>query len=120
MERIKAKLKALIAPKPDATAIRIRRRKAATSTLYQRLPWLTYVPCQSVHLLELTFGCARTTLFLVGYAWMLCIPLPQLESRIYIDENALQPGQVRQFLTAGFTRPTLIMPLAGQHKMGLG
>ena len=36
----------------------------------------------------------RFTLFLVGYSWMLFTPMPLLGSRTYIDENALQPGQV--------------------------
>ncbi|KZP12615.1 Gaa1-domain-containing protein [Athelia psychrophila] len=76
MDKIKAKLRALVTPKPDATASRIRRRRAITAKIYAKLPWIT------------------TTLFAVGYAWMLCIPFSELENRIYIDENALQPGQV--------------------------
>ena len=34
-------------------------------------------------------------LFVVGYLWLLVIPSPLLGQRTYIDENALQPGQVR-------------------------
>lgn len=38
----------------------------------------------------------RVTLFVIGYLWMLVIPLPGLGRDTYIDENALQPSQVRQ------------------------
>lgn len=34
-------------------------------------------------------------LLVVGYVWMLCLPLKELSRAIYIDENALQPGGVR-------------------------
>lgn len=33
-------------------------------------------------------------MFAVGYTWMLIIPSSKLGQRTYIDENALQPGQV--------------------------
>lgn len=39
-------------------------------------------------------GISRLLLLVVGYAWMLAIPLPNLGRNTYIDENALQPGQV--------------------------
>ena len=39
----------------------------------------------------------RATLFAIGYLWMLAIPLPGLGKDTYIDENALQPSQVRQY-----------------------
>ena len=39
---------------------------------------------------------SRVTLFIIGYLWMLVIPLPGLGRNTYIDENALQPSQVRQ------------------------
>ena len=58
---------------------------------------------------------------MVGYVWMLCIPLAQLENRIYIDENALQPGQVR--VTHDFsTLPGLTVQTrhSGQYAMELG
>lgn len=38
----------------------------------------------------------RVTLFVIGYLWMLVIPLPGLGRDTYIDENALQPSQVRR------------------------
>lgn len=37
---------------------------------------------------------SRVTLFIIGYLWMLVIPLPGLGRITYIDENALQPSQV--------------------------
>lgn len=39
--------------------------------------------------------CYRLLLFVVGYVWMLTIPSTLHGQRTYIDENALQPGQVR-------------------------
>lgn len=39
----------------------------------------------------------RLLLFLVGYVWMLTLPSSLHGQRTYIDENALQPGQARQF-----------------------
>ena len=36
----------------------------------------------------------RLLLLAAGYAWMLAIPFPNLGRNTYIDENALQPGQV--------------------------
>lgn len=38
----------------------------------------------------------RVLLFLVGYLWMVAIPYPDLGRTTYIDENALQPAQVKQ------------------------
>ena len=38
----------------------------------------------------------RVTLFVIGYLWMLVIPFPGLGRGTYIDENALQPSQVRR------------------------
>lgn len=35
----------------------------------------------------------RVFLFVFGYSRMLMLPSPQLRRGIYIDENALQPGQ---------------------------
>jgi len=33
-------------------------------------------------------------MFIIGYMWMLLIPIPLLSQGTYIDENALQPAQV--------------------------
>ncbi|KIM87206.1 hypothetical protein PILCRDRAFT_815682 [Piloderma croceum F 1598] len=73
------KIRAFLKRPADANAIRIRRRKALTSSIYKRLPWL------------------KIALFAIGYSWMLSTPLPQLANRTYIDENALQPGQVNTY-----------------------
>jgi glycosylphosphatidylinositol transamidase len=36
----------------------------------------------------------RWALFAIGYVWMILLPLKRLSRGTYIDENALQPGQV--------------------------
>jgi len=36
----------------------------------------------------------RVVLFVVGYGWLLLLPWKGLSRRAWIDENALQPGQV--------------------------
>jgi GPI-anchor transamidase subunit GAA1 len=36
----------------------------------------------------------RVLLFLVGFGWLLLLPWNGLSRRAWIDENALQPGQV--------------------------
>jgi glycosylphosphatidylinositol transamidase len=36
----------------------------------------------------------RILLFVVGYGWLLLLPWNGLSRRAWIDENALQPGQV--------------------------
>jgi hypothetical protein len=53
-----------------------------------------------LHLDVLAFiGLLRLLLFAVGYVWMLIIPFPSLGRGVYIDENALQPGQVRHVVS---------------------
>ena len=37
----------------------------------------------------------KVLLLVVGYVWILCLPLKELSRGVYIDENALQPGGVR-------------------------
>jgi GPI-anchor transamidase subunit GAA1 len=61
---------------PGVTSSRIRRRRALVSLISRRLPYI------------------RAGLFVVGYLWMAALPLPWLGWATYIDENALQPGQV--------------------------
>ncbi|OCH88182.1 Gaa1-domain-containing protein [Obba rivulosa] len=73
------KLKSLILGTGDRNISRIRRRRKLTALLWKSLPALI------------------VTLLSAGYFWMLAIPLPQLGQRTYIDENALQPGQVRTY-----------------------
>ncbi|KAF8201552.1 Gaa1-like protein [Pholiota molesta] len=59
----------------DVNLARIRRRRKYTDAIVRRLPFINIF-------------------FLIGYLWMLAIPAPYLGRGIYIDENALQPGQV--------------------------
>lgn len=47
---------------------------------------------------------------------MLSTPLPQLANRTYIDENALQPGQVKCFTRVLGLNLTYY---SGQHLLGL-
>ncbi|KAF8587402.1 Gaa1-domain-containing protein [Ramaria rubella] len=56
-----------------------RRRKALMSILYHSLPRI------------------RIFLFIIGYGWMLLLPSLWIGRGIYIDENALQPGQVNTY-----------------------
>ncbi|KAG8853525.1 Glycosyl phosphatidyl inositol protein transamidase complex subunit [Tulasnella sp. 330] len=63
----------------DIYAKRLARRKFLLSCLVKVLPYLI------------------TTFYLAGYAWMLMIPLRGLGENIWIDENALQPGQVTTY-----------------------
>ncbi|EPQ58341.1 Gaa1-domain-containing protein, partial [Gloeophyllum trabeum ATCC 11539] len=63
----------------DANVARIQRRRALSATLWKRLPYI------------------KVTLLVVGLLWMLLIPLPMLSQGTYIDENALQPGQVSTY-----------------------
>ncbi|EGN93257.1 hypothetical protein SERLA73DRAFT_172176 [Serpula lacrymans var. lacrymans S7.3] len=72
MERIRAFLK-----RPSAA--RVQRRKAFASQIHRRLSSLI------------------AALFAVGFTWMIVIPHPSLSQRTYIDENALQPGQVNPY-----------------------
>ncbi|CAE6439264.1 unnamed protein product [Rhizoctonia solani] len=57
----------------------IVRRRVIFAVIGRVLPWL------------------RAALFLTGTIWMCCIPLPQMGRGTYIDENALQPGQVNTY-----------------------
>ncbi|KAF7440683.1 Glycosyl phosphatidyl inositol protein transamidase complex subunit [Pleurotus ostreatus] len=67
----------------DPNVTRIRRRQ----TLVRHLSAL-------ISLINLA-------LFVAGYVWMLVIPLPNLGRFTYIDENALQPGQVTTYFDWG-------------------
>ncbi|KII88370.1 hypothetical protein PLICRDRAFT_161388 [Plicaturopsis crispa FD-325 SS-3] len=67
----------------DPNEARIRRRIALSTVLYQQLTPL------------------KLLLFAVGYLWMLAIPFSYFDQRTYIDENALQPGQVNTYWNWG-------------------
>ena len=60
-----------------ATDSKLKRRKALDDAAWTHFPRL------------------RTLLLVVGYVWMLLLPLKELSRETYIDENALQPGGVR-------------------------
>ncbi|KAJ7156933.1 Gaa1-like protein [Mycena crocata] len=76
MDRLRARFRAVLRPPGDRNLNRIRRKDAIVSALTSR-----------IHLIKIA-------LFLVGYLWMAAIPSPRLGRGTYIDENALQPGQV--------------------------
>ena len=56
---------------------KLKRRKALDDAAWTHFPRL------------------KVLLLVVGYVWILCLPLKELSRGIYIDENALQPGGVR-------------------------
>ncbi|KAH7913759.1 Gaa1-like protein [Hygrophoropsis aurantiaca] len=58
---------------------KLRRRRAFSALIYHRL------------------SSVMAALFIVGYLWMILIPLPPLSQGTYIDENALQPAQVNTY-----------------------
>ncbi|CUA74928.1 GPI transamidase component GAA1 [Saccharomyces cerevisiae S288c] [Rhizoctonia solani] len=57
----------------------IARRRVVFALIGRILPWL------------------RIALFLTGIIWLCCVPLAQMGRGTYIDENALQPGQVNTY-----------------------
>ncbi|KAF8077824.1 Gaa1-like protein [Lyophyllum atratum] len=67
----------------NASETRIRRRRAMVSFLTRNLTLL------------------KLALLLSGYIWMIIIPSPRLGRGTYIDENALQPGQVNTYWNWG-------------------
>ncbi|CAE6449086.1 unnamed protein product [Rhizoctonia solani] len=62
-----------------ARAKAIARRRVVFAMIGRILPWL------------------RAALFLAGIVWICCVPLAQMGRGTYIDENALQPGQVNTY-----------------------
>nr|GAT60039.1 predicted protein [Mycena chlorophos] len=77
------RIRALLRPDGDQNLARIQRRKRIVSALTTR-----------VHLI-------KWSLFAVGYLWMLALPSQRLGRGTYIDENALQPGQVNTYWNWG-------------------
>ncbi|KAF9454645.1 Gaa1-domain-containing protein [Macrolepiota fuliginosa MF-IS2] len=68
---------------PNATTTRLRRRQATVSFFTRRLSQII------------------VALLAVGYFWLLILPSPRLGRGTYIDENALQPGQVNTYWNWG-------------------
>jgi hypothetical protein len=91
MPSLRQKLRSLI--KGDPVSQQVRRRKFAT-IIYNNLPLIQYVPLTTVF--WLVFHLHRAALLLVGLVWLVFIPFPGFGQRTYIDENALQPGQVSE------------------------
>ncbi|RDX56796.1 Gaa1-domain-containing protein [Lentinus brumalis] len=79
LRAIPARLRERLRGGGDPNAARIRRRQALANKAWQGLPLIKLV------------------LFAVGYLWLLAIPSSQFGQRTYIDENALQPGQVHTY-----------------------
>ncbi|KAH9901364.1 Gaa1-domain-containing protein [Cubamyces lactineus] len=71
-----AKLRAKLRGQGNPSVNKIRRQRALRNGLWRGLPFI------------------RLLLFTVGYLWLLVIPSSRLGQGTYIDENALQPGQV--------------------------
>lgn len=88
------KIRAFLKRPTNAAAIRIRRRKKVTSLIHRRLPSLKSVKFTRLPNSDHLRLYHRLALFVIGYSWMLSTPIPFLGNRTYIDENALQPGQV--------------------------
>ncbi|EKM55142.1 uncharacterized protein PHACADRAFT_143130 [Phanerochaete carnosa HHB-10118-sp] len=74
--RILKNLLAKVKGKGDKNITRIRRRRALADVAWKAYPRL------------------QLLLFVIGYVWLLTIPSTLHGQRTYIDENALQPGQV--------------------------
>ncbi|KAF9526996.1 Gaa1-like protein [Crepidotus variabilis] len=64
---------------PDKTRRTILRRRYYVALISRRLTLIEII------------------LFLIGYLWLLVLPLPRLGQRTYMDENALQPAQVNTY-----------------------
>ena len=94
--RILEKIRAKIRGSGDKNLTRIRRRRALADLAWRMHPRLQYVTLAFMLSLAAYRAAIRLLLFAVGYLWMLTIPSVLHGQRTYIDENALQPGQVRE------------------------
>lgn len=63
----------------DAFAKRIRTRRRLLAALGRTAPWI------------------RLLILISGYALLICLPLPFFTKHVYVDENALQPGQAHVY-----------------------
>ncbi|KAI0670404.1 Gaa1-domain-containing protein [Trametes maxima] len=82
MDRVRSGLRGLrqrFRGQGNPTVTKIRRQRALRERLWKGLPFI------------------RLLLFTVGYIWLLVIPSPRFGQGTYIDENALQPGQVNTY-----------------------
>ncbi|KAI8998654.1 Gaa1-domain-containing protein [Trametes punicea] len=78
-----AKLKQKLGGQGNPSVAKIRRQRALRERVWKGLPYI------------------RLLLFTVGYLWLLVIPSSKLGQGTYIDENALQPGQVNTYWNWG-------------------
>lgn len=76
----------------DANITRLRRRRALMAQVGKRVDIIRLSFCFTMDLE--THSHFRTALFIAGYVWMLVIPSPNMGRGVYVDENALQAGQV--------------------------
>ncbi|KAI0306324.1 hypothetical protein B0F90DRAFT_735597 [Multifurca ochricompacta] len=74
---LRDRIKRVLSSRDNASRIRKRKKVA-------KLVW------QYLHVL-------RLSLLVAGYLWLLVLPLSWLGERTYIDENALQPSQVKTY-----------------------
>ncbi|KDR73500.1 hypothetical protein GALMADRAFT_100196 [Galerina marginata CBS 339.88] len=75
-KRFQLKLKQMVSSSGNIHEKRIRKRMRLVNLITSRLKFI------------------KIALFLVGYTWMVMLPSSHLGRGTYVDENALQPGQV--------------------------
>ena len=118
--RILLRVKGIIFSSGDVNEKRIRRRKKLVDIITRRLTFVKWAAsARSWHLIVIILRhLARIALFISGYLWFLLIPLPHLGRGTYIDENALQPGQV--CLIQYFGIPVITFSTPRSTRIGTG
>ena len=95
--RMKKRIRTRV-PTIEAARARAKRRKAILSKAAMALPYIQFVAIRSKTQLAFSENYRdRLLLAAAGYLQFLLLPLPlpQVARDAYIDENAIQPGQVR-------------------------
>jgi hypothetical protein len=83
----------------------IARRRVIFALVARVLPWLRFVRLK--YIVSSTYAqLIRAAMFIAGALWMLLIPMANMGRGTYIDENALQPGQVSTTPALLFTPKT--------------
>ena len=94
LARIVDRLRNVLRGRGDAQAARVQRRRALLNLVNRVHPILRcvgdYYVLDQTHLTSLS-----VYLLVIGYLWLLVLPSQYLGRGVYIDENALQPAQVR-------------------------
>jgi GPI-anchor transamidase subunit GAA1 len=93
--RVLEKLRAVFKGRDNRHASKIRRKRAISELCWKSWPTLRYINSMRVIQICLTGYIFRLLLVVVGYLWLLTIPSTLHGQKTYIDENALQPSQVR-------------------------